>query len=73
MARCSRFVPLLVRGLWCVVSVCRAVWLGARRIRVLPIGVQKWDNGITFGVLIIVYHSPGASPANGKESGDAIR
>lgn len=67
-ARCSRFVPLLVRGLWRVVSVCRAVWDGARRIRLLPIGIQRWDNGITFGVLIIIYTSSHKTPANGKES-----
>lgn len=69
--RCSRVVPILIRGLWAMVSFVRALWDGARRVRVLPIGVQRWDNGITFGVLIIVYHSHRSSPANGKESDHA--
>lgn len=73
MARCSRVIPVLIRGLWTVVSFVRALWDGVRRVRVLPISVQRWDNGITFGVLVIVYHSRGASPANGKESDNALR
>lgn len=72
-ARCSRFVPVLVRGLWCLVTGFRAVWDGARRIRLLPIGVQRWDNGVTFGVLVIIYTSSHKTPANGKESDNALR
>lgn len=67
MARYPRLGAWLINGMWAVVRGARAVLSAVYRVRILPIGVQHWDNGVTFGVLIIYYRRRSASPANGKE------
>lgn len=68
MARWPRLNQVLIRAMWRLVTTMRAVWDGVWRVRVLPIGVQRWDNGITFGILVVYYLRRSNVRENGKEN-----
>lgn len=72
-ARCSRVIGVLLGVLWRLVRLTRAIVRFAGRVKVLPLPVQRWHNGTTVGVVVLIQRAPGSEPENGKESTDADR
>lgn len=72
-ARCSRVAGILIAGMWRLVRLTRAVVGFAGRIRIFPLPIQRWKNGTTVGIVVLIQRAPGSEPENGKESTDADR
>ncbi len=71
--RCSRLVPVLIKAMWYVIRLVRAVMVSTRRVRILWISPRHMVNGMTFGVMIVIVRRRYVSPVKGKENGHADR
>lgn len=67
-ARCSRVASVLLGVMWRLVRLTRAIVRFAGRVKVLPLPVQRWKNGTTVGVVVLIQRAPRSDPKNGKET-----